>query len=625
MSNQIYYGTCPKHGGRLTTETTKTIRSKDTGKKYTKPLFFCKRCNAFYMFVDEFRADFRRTIHTGPGALPVHVCGKATYIVETVRRPAKQQTAKGENLTKKPYDRKTEITRDTEDGILTINIIADGTKIPKKCLCCGDVTANLTLLAKNANGKEKKLLGKECPHCGEIYYPESIYQKHSSYFRLANSAGKNQPEVKAKDSISDNAKNLVLRYLQCKKKSETNQLRKMLIDIDEDIDLYLKEQLSGITKEQAEKILKVGIRRVPRLFLLDYLETFKSDPNQINALDFSNREYREAAISLIGILTPYPRIVLKKLSSDIEAQFRIRGELKKGNIYLYYIEFISNNKEILREEWLQQIIRQIISKRDIGDNFWKYIDFNTDEGIKLLNSVEDLTMIYHLLKSNYIGLDRKTLIKANERVTAVHRAVYEGIIVEILQKYLDTVEISAEVLSYSKSNPSYAISLLEFAKLKQDVSLLERIVSALGQNGIIHNKFESILVSQGSEYYLDLLLGRIVNADYSQKHALAKKILLTYPEKASRLIQLVESSGDETFIRNVRKMAETLKVPWVVEISDKEVSYEEKGQTVSENLNYFIELKNEDRSIRQTLCNGMYMDDFGREFDFSDLAEFLFL
>lgn len=217
MSGTKYYDRCPVHQSVLKTDRTKKFCLKKSGPIYDAPIFFCDKCKTYYVFIKELEVSFKGGATASDG-YPIKVLGRkavakpAKEVKKTTLSPkntnpsAKQKPAEA----KKKQNKKGQIVRSIDDGVLTVNIVPTGTKVPKSCQKCGAATSNLIFKVVDISGKEKQLVGKECPSCGSIYYTESIVHQHPKCFRQAGATQKQKMleiEETVESSVEEKAKN----------------------------------------------------------------------------------------------------------------------------------------------------------------------------------------------------------------------------------------------------------------------------------------------------------------------------------------------------------------------------------------------------------------------------------
>ena len=234
MSGRIYSDRCPVHQNVLKTDRTKKFCVKKSGPIYDAPIYFCDKCKTYYVFIKELEVGFKGTAKASDGN-PIIVLGTKSVakpvkaVKKTVIAPKKTTTAVKQRPaeTSKKQKKNGYIFRSINDGVLTVNIIPTGTKVPKSCSKCGMTTYNLVFKVLDINGKEKQLVGKECPSCGSIYYTESIVNQHPKCFRQAGT-----PHEQKKPEIKETAKATVGKKVKSKavkpssQKSAENQEQK---------------------------------------------------------------------------------------------------------------------------------------------------------------------------------------------------------------------------------------------------------------------------------------------------------------------------------------------------------------------------------------------------------------
>lgn len=633
MKEKTYSCPCPVHGQTLATKRTKSVRAKDSGTVYTKPIFYCERCKAYYIFVDEFKSDFRAKVLADSG-LPIYIRGKYIADVEKKqnRNVEKQATT---NVSKKNNQKKKEpITRKIEDGLLNAKIIPSGKSVPKTCMSCGNETCNLIYIVKDDSGKQKKLVGKECFSCGEIFYAESIYTQHIGFF--ANSGG---------NKVSTDIQVLLKQYLKTKNKNSMKNIRKELVSINEDIDPILRNYLSSATKEEKERILYVAVRRSPEKFLQDLWEEYGDDKvefsNKIEPFDFYKDRFNTAALNSIGVISPYPKALLNKLSGDKRAQYLIRDEMEKGYFSLDYIKFVSANREIILEPWIQDELQRKVREDGINLDYAPYLDLNSRPAINLINSIDDMAIINYIFQKNIWGVDEKNICYLSRNAEVVFKVknneeLDEATKLFLMEYFRTIIQNPQNAIKKAQTYTSYIKLLFVFANSINVLQVLDSLYLALSDIGLNLEGYEDILAGQKSEVIFMEWLRRIDSADLTKKHWLAKRILMNYPEKTSELTIAVQKSGDVSFINNVKKMAEDLRLQWRMEIkgetsaasvnesamiaeaSKKDISESGKGREDKQKIN-----NESDHKANEASSEDVFTDDFGNEFDFTELKHLL--
>ena len=194
IKEETYSRPCPVHGQLLTTKRTKTIRTK-AGERYTKPIFYCTRCKAYYIIVDEFSSDFKQKSLADSGT-PIYIVGKQK---EVIQLNEKKQDGK-----KRKDDKHT-----IKNGVEEIHVIPKGTKLPKKCLFCDKETQEFIFNIKSSGGGKRELRGKWCPSCGEKFFSEELYKQHPEHFRLKTDVKSNaNPEKLNEKGLANVEKNV---------------------------------------------------------------------------------------------------------------------------------------------------------------------------------------------------------------------------------------------------------------------------------------------------------------------------------------------------------------------------------------------------------------------------------
>ena len=217
MNGRIYSDRCPVHQSVLKTNRTKKFYLKKSGPIYDAPVYFCDKCKTYYAFIKELDVSFKGMAKESDGNL-IKIQGSRPVVktveeVEKTTATPKKETTEAKQKpaeTKKKQNKKGRIVRSIDDGIIAVNTIPPGMKVPKSCPKCGAVTSNLIFKVVDIKGKEKQLVGKECPSCGSIFYTESIVYQHPKCFRQADTLqDQKKPEIeeKPKFTVDEKAKN----------------------------------------------------------------------------------------------------------------------------------------------------------------------------------------------------------------------------------------------------------------------------------------------------------------------------------------------------------------------------------------------------------------------------------
>ena len=241
MSGRIYSDRCPVHQSVLKTGRTKKFCLKRGGPIYEAPIYFCDKCKTYYAFIKELDVSFKGSARESDGN-PIKVQGlkpvvkPVKEVMKTTAAPKKETTASKQKPveTKKKQNKKDQIVRSIDDGIITVNSIPPGMKVPKSCPKCGVATSNLILKVVDAKGKEKQLVGKECPSCGSIFYTESIVNQHPKCFRQVRTPQEQKkPEIKETLTVDEKVKNEIDKPFS--KKAVENQEQKKKKEVEKKI------------------------------------------------------------------------------------------------------------------------------------------------------------------------------------------------------------------------------------------------------------------------------------------------------------------------------------------------------------------------------------------------------
>lgn len=533
---------------------------------------------------------------------------------------------KEENNSKKP------IYRSIEKGKIKATVLPRDKELPNKCDRCGEETRDLVYVVKENTGETKKLLGKECPLCGTIYYPLWLYSQNKLFFAEGNAT--NEETLVRK---------LIDKYLKSTNKNFIKDARKSLISTNEDIDWILRDYLSNSNGLDRRKILYVAVRRNPEKYLFDVWEEYKADPIEfdqvIGPMDFTDERFHDAAVELIGKIVPYPGSLLNKIPDDRVAQEKIYKEMKDGDFCKKYLRYISTNQELIKDVWVQEETLKKVQNKETFIKFIPYLDLCNDPGISYLNGIDDLAIITYILENTMTDLNkleqetlsdyvRCALDFRVERMTASENDVMDDYFARIIGC---PYEITKKNVSFS----AFLDMLFSLAKSYEGYDLIEKIYQALVEVGMSLDNYEDLLGTYKCKEIFIRWLDRMNSLGMSPKHALAKKLLTCYPEHASLIFAEVEHSGDERFVKNVKIMAEELQIPWDV-MDEQEYNYTRgirEKESISEavlEVSEDIDTKNEvaapveeSTTTESVDPEELYTDDFGNTFDLSELKHIL--
>lgn len=611
MKEKIYSASCPKHGMNLATKTIKSVRMKNTDTVYTKPVFYCQKCKEYYIFIDEISCDFKSKVILKNGS-PIWILGtKVNKMSSSEKKNSPKENEKNGK------ENKNKIVRSIDEGIIKTNIVLPGSKLPKRCeKCKKDTMVGLKYVIKYSQGKEKEVHGKECSSCGAIFFPESIVDQHKKCFIILNG------EIKNEESVSSEIKSIFTLYLNAKGKTTIHNLRKQLVNTKEDISKLLKDSLHQ-GKEKDEKILYVGMRKYPRIFLRELWDIYKEDTLEFTAkiktFDFNKGHYYLAAVDLLKEIDTFPSPLFTKLQGNIEFQYLIREEVQKGKVYPSYIKFLSSNIDIILEPWLQQELIKNISRGNNVDGFACYIDLNSEVGMTYINSQDDYVFINYIFEKNLwrVEIDKEEILKG--KAQSIFRLREKGCVDKELREFLEKAISDISIQKIETKNEAYYKWLFELAILLPDNALVEELYVVFEKQLMSVEKYEIALAEKKSELILEIWLKRIRDLDLSTKHLISKRTLLMYPEEISRLIAVIDECNIEKLTDNVKKMAEEAGVEWsvaarVIDTVDEKTSDEKTDLHEETNGNTNKEVG---------ISNGVLTDDFGNEYDLSELIHLL--
>lgn len=173
IKEETYTSHCPVHGQLMITKRMKTIKTKN-GERYRKPFFYCSKCKAYYIIVDEFPSNFKQKSIDSSGA-HIYIVGKQKSVDKHI----------------------------IKDDTIEIRVIPKGTKLPKKCPFCDAETQQLDFEIKSKGGGKRELRGKRCSTCNENFFAEELYKQHPECFDLKTE--KKSPKIIGKEDNNNDS------------------------------------------------------------------------------------------------------------------------------------------------------------------------------------------------------------------------------------------------------------------------------------------------------------------------------------------------------------------------------------------------------------------------------------
>ena len=181
MKEQLYTCLCPVHKHSLTSSHIRQLRIGENGAEYSAPLFYCYKCNEYYIFVKELSKNYKVNILGTNGRL-IHIIGtNAGQDDEKIRGSYSRKKEK--KSIESVVGVENEEHNSNAEKKLKVNVIPPGGRLPKKCLKCGNSTYEDNYEISEDNGI-KFLRGKKCKKCGAYYYHEHIVKQHPRFFSI---------------------------------------------------------------------------------------------------------------------------------------------------------------------------------------------------------------------------------------------------------------------------------------------------------------------------------------------------------------------------------------------------------------------------------------------------------
>ncbi|WP_029232551.1 hypothetical protein [Butyrivibrio sp. VCB2006] len=566
--------------------------------------------------------NFRKSLHERK-----IVSGEIKETIKADETPSQYNNT----ITKAENSDKETIVRNVKDGKIRATLIPTGRKLPENCNNCGNETYNLIYLIRDNEGKTKTIVGKECPKCSTIYFSAWLYHQNRLFFAQGDEQSDGEKQ----------ARHLIDEYIKSSNKRFTSDARKSLVSTNEDIDWILREYLGKVEGTEKRRILSVAMKRNPSVFLLDFCKEYKNEDiefeNQIGALNFEDEKLYKTAIDLIGMISPYPELLLKKISNDRTGQGKIYAEMKKGEFSIQYLSYISTNLELLYDDWLQN---EILKRVEVDETFLEYIpylDLFSNDAREYLNSINDLALINYILQVSITWIEpSESAGWSNEMQCVVdlrNNDLSDEDVDKLEEYFKEIIKNAQKKVSVMDILPPYFDMLITLAESYAGLPLMEELYMAFCEMGVNLDNCEDILASYKSEVLFNRWINTQNSLDMTPKHRVAKQLLINYPDQAPLILAEVMNSGDECFIKNVKIMTDELQIPWVVMNEEdysairandnKERAIEEDKIEEEKALQCEIDEHKDEMIGCEVNEDDIYTDDFGNHFDFSELKHFL--
>lgn len=382
---------------------------------------------------------------------------------------------------------------------------------------------------------------------------------------------------KSKRGAPEDIKQLLEVYLNDNKKysglakEPLNKTRTDLIPyIEELMPLYKKRDL-----KRWHKLIVLGMRKRPDLFLEDLIEEWKMSEDDISFgkniqnIDWNNKRTCQVAVELLGKVIPYPAEILNSANgSKYRTLFEaaVIGQILTGNCQHKFLSFISKEPDVLRTPGIQnQVIRVLANAAGTErEKFKCYIDLNTKKGKEYINRYSDLAKIHKLLIKNILGIEEEKLSEFTEAVVVIWRLINHIDLNEddqfVLNEYLNGLR-NREYLDQNGEKTGCPQYIVNFLMCLEDEDCLD-IMTSIYDNPNSRTKYlEDKMLSMHSErVYRDWISIILTTSDLSVMHIKAKKLLIYYPEKIEEILYVVDAVGIENYYANVLKMCEELSL-----------------------------------------------------------------
>lgn len=198
MDKKTYSQTCPVHGTVLITDRIQSVKSREDGNIYEKPIFYCSKCTCYYIFIDELKSSYRAEARTKSG-ITIKIQGK--HKRHALNDPIASKNPDKINAVIHSQALKPKIKRSINDGLLTAEIIEESRKMPKLCPKCNNRLSDLEYNVSSKSKKRKSLYGRACLSCGTNYFHYCVYKSHESCF--TKEIAKEIPNLNNKEEVND--------------------------------------------------------------------------------------------------------------------------------------------------------------------------------------------------------------------------------------------------------------------------------------------------------------------------------------------------------------------------------------------------------------------------------------
>lgn len=612
MKEESYKCRCPVHGQILITKKIRTYKTK-SGEKYTKPFFYCSKCNVYYMIIDELGIGYKRTL-TDNNGLPVHILGKQD-------NEKTQQIPENSKAKRSDKDGPKKDEKSNEEIIkIATNVIASGAKLPLNCPYCHKRTVLYSIpVGKNT---DKSITGKRCKTCEENFFMESTVEQYKEYFNV--NGGDETSAV-----FSKKAEKKVRALLSTYCNTKNNEAKNELLQLNYDITPLLKTVLGEVNGTEQKRLLYIAVRKNPQVFLPEVIKRYGDDVKEyrsvVTNIDFRSGSFHNAALNLVNEISPYPGIVLNELPNDPELQSLIAKEIQSGIAQLRYIKYVASNPNIIFEDWMQEMLLEKASKCNNWLPYVPYISLNTEHGIRYVNKIKDIALLYFILKTNLWGIstENSPRLAENPKIVSEYIKTADHKAKEIMVQYVEKKLINPDTIpSVISEDVDYIKLFLNLVNGLHVQKLIDDCYDMLLGKGISPNAYKDIFVAGKSQKMLKDLLDSIPDSDLTNKHKTAKIILTKYtdPDSLVQLKRVVENTGIEKYIQNIKKMVASANLVWPKDSPDSEIAIASSSNPKIPAEKRFTGKisRNNDNPVQLA-----FIDDFGKEFDFSEFETIL--
>ncbi|WP_026527781.1 hypothetical protein [Butyrivibrio sp. VCD2006] len=257
-----------------------------------------------------------------------------------------------------------------------------------------------------------------------------------------------------------------------------------------------------------------------------------------------------------------------------EMQDEMLEKIKEGEISLQIIQSISSYPSLIREPWIQEKILENAKKDASFSVYFPFVDLNQENARSFLNSLTDVAVVFRIINNNLWGVD-------------------EG------AKYEFSYEVE-EVLKLKKMGNEYKNS---------------RLYSFF--NSLINFPYSASDKEKLFSGYWDMVLEL---ADFYRGKDLVNKIIISLKRHGYDIRRYAAKLEDNREI-NGDRINEITHILCDIPKSNYANLIKEKYQ---ERFDIKADItKKEEREIENVNPEDIYIDDFGKEFDFSELKGFL--